>query len=1187
MVMKLHTLLHAALLGTTGLAAAHLLAPSEARAQSNTTGAIQGVVTDKKTGDAMPGVTVVATSPALSQTQTAITDEKGFYKISDLPPGDYLVTFYYADLSVEQSGVHVGVNKASSVFQKIDQGAAGGETIHVTAKAPTIDPTSTTQGITIDKNYLENIPIPGRTFEAALGAAAGSQGDDMGVAFSGSTSLENQYYVDGVNTTGLTYGTVGSPVVNDFIEEIEVITGGYNAEMGRATGGIVNVVTKSGSNEFKGSVWGYWQPGVLTYAAQTTPVNAASIDAVSNLNYDADVGFEVGGPIIKDKLWYFVGVDPRFVAYDVTRTTKTQMDCRVTSGSIVPGIFDAAHGFPNGAPSSSDYPGLSTCNNDYTKAAGKNTPDIDPRTGFYITEPLSEENRTSTGRTYNLLGKINYAATPEHQGQLSVEALPSSGRQDGVYGPAINGGQYSDLVTDVSAKWTSKFNDNKTEVEAVVGWHREYVSTDPLDSTLFGEPLQVLENGDLYNWGKGAFPGVAPTGAETMTTQQGCFGAAEGNKNALFPSLGSAPCPMDTRVYVTGGVGTIQRDTEQREAARVSVTQRVKAAGNHEIKAGIDGENNTSDKARLYSGGEFITNIVNNQEIVVDRWVKLGGDQSLGQPIDPKTGQPDPFYDKICTTAASAVTGGTSAAPSFYCAYLSGQPGSRGTQVQSNTFNWAAYLRDSWQIMPNLTLNAGIRYEDQSLRYASFLQNTVDPLTHVKLGDSAMHLSGNWAPRIGLLYDWTKEGRSKIYGHWGRFFESIPMDINERSFGGETTDEQIWLANGANCGPKDDNIGGPNGKNCGAAGKPYRESLIGASGELIEPGIQAEYMDEWLAGAEYEILDDLKLGVSFQHRAFGRIIEDVSIDGAQTYIIANPHEFSTDEEHKLQSEIDAADPCIPKNMQPAGYVCQKAILQNELTQYKGIRTFDTGRRDYNALQFTMTRRFSKQLYVQASYTYSRTEGNYPGSYSADNGQVDPNISSQFDLIELLANRIGPLPQDRPHYIKLDGYYTFDLKKKGNLTVGVRLRALSGVPINALGSHYLYGNNESFLLPRGEIGRSDFEHGLDMHIGYRRSLSKNMALEFFADLYNVYDRQGTYSVDNTYAEGFKLSSPTMAGVLQNANPVSGGTYSDLIWVKRIDENGAETHEPIGRNPNYRNTSARYAPGYARLGFRLTF
>src|SRR5678815_4237836 len=112
------------------------------------------------------------------------------------------------------------------------------------------------------------------------------------------------------------------------------------------------------------------------------------------------------------------------------------------------------------------------------------------------------------------------------------------------------------------------------------------------------------------------------------------------------------------------------------------------------------------------------------------------------------------------------------------------------------------------------------------------------------------------------------------------------------------------------------------------------------------------------------------------------------------------------------------------------------------------------RRDYNALQLTVSRR-SKQLILQGSYTYSRVTGNYPGLISYDNGQVDPNISSQYDLIELLANRQGALPQDRPHYIKLDGYYVFDFKKAGRATLGWRARALSGVPRNVLAGHPLY------------------------------------------------------------------------------------------------------------------------------------
>src|SRR5690349_20302056 len=103
--MKPRYFLLAIALATTS---AIVLAPTLALAQSTTTGAIQGIVTDKKNGDKLAGVTVVVTSPALSQTQNVITDENGFYKVTDLPPGVYLVTFYYADIQIQKSGVNVG-----------------------------------------------------------------------------------------------------------------------------------------------------------------------------------------------------------------------------------------------------------------------------------------------------------------------------------------------------------------------------------------------------------------------------------------------------------------------------------------------------------------------------------------------------------------------------------------------------------------------------------------------------------------------------------------------------------------------------------------------------------------------------------------------------------------------------------------------------------------------------------------------------------------------------------------------------------------------------------------------------------------------------------------------------------------------------------------------------------------------
>ena len=234
--MKPRSLLLAVLVGGSGTAL-HLIDPNMAHAQSSTTGAITGVIKDKATGDVLPGVTVIVTSPALQQSQSAITDDKGEYKVTDLPVGDYLVTFYFADITVERSGIHVGINTATPVYQDIDQSKAGGEVIHVTRVAPTIDPTSTSQGITLDKNYLQNIPVPGRTFDQMLGAAAGSQGDPVtgGVSFSGSTSLENEYVVDGVNTTGLTFGNKGIMQPHQRLRGIDGF-GGFDGLYGSAGG---------------------------------------------------------------------------------------------------------------------------------------------------------------------------------------------------------------------------------------------------------------------------------------------------------------------------------------------------------------------------------------------------------------------------------------------------------------------------------------------------------------------------------------------------------------------------------------------------------------------------------------------------------------------------------------------------------------------------------------------------------------------------------------------------------------------------------------------------------------------------------------------------------------------------------------------------------------------------------------
>src|SRR5688572_27550762 len=152
------------------------------------------------------------------------------------------------------------------------------------------------------------------------------------------------------------------------------------------------------------------------------------------------------------------------------------------------------------------------------------------------------------------------------------------------------------------------------------------------------------------------------------------------------------------------------------------------------------------------------------------------------------------------------------------------------------------------------------------------------------------------------------------------------MDINDRSFGGEVRYEQQYDA-GEQCGESDAAIGGVDGTNC--AGVPGIDEQLSGSGVLIAPGLKPQYMDELLFGAEYEIADGLKIGVTYQNRRLGRVIEDVSVDGAATYIIANPGEWSRDEERALEEQIAAtADDA------------ERALLEAQLDQYRGIRIFD-------------------------------------------------------------------------------------------------------------------------------------------------------------------------------------------------------------------------------------------------------
>lgn len=283
-----------------------------------TTGAVTGRVTDAQ-GLAVPGAVVTLTGP--QGHKTVVTAADGRYTASLLVPGTYVVRAELQGFkTVQQANVLVRLGQSIDLPLKMEVGGVA-ETVEVTASSPTIDTRSTTVGAVLDSDTLKSIPV-GRRFSDALyvapGVTSSGSAGHANPSMGGGSGLDNQYVVDGVNITNAGYGALGSYSIifgslgngtpYDFVKELQVKTGGYEAEYGQAIGGVVNVVTKSGTNKVIGSAFGYSRP----HGTEGTwkPFESAN-GTVQTLGTDlGDVGVALGGPIMQDKLFYFGAIDP-------------------------------------------------------------------------------------------------------------------------------------------------------------------------------------------------------------------------------------------------------------------------------------------------------------------------------------------------------------------------------------------------------------------------------------------------------------------------------------------------------------------------------------------------------------------------------------------------------------------------------------------------------------------------------------------------------------------------------------------------------------------------------------------------------------------------------------------------------------------------------------------------------------
>lgn len=271
-----------------------------AQAQGVQTGTLTGSVKDKD-GLVLPGVTVTVQSPALQGTQTAVTDGNGIYIVRGLPPGTYTVRFELASFTTVTEGTQVPLGGTATVDAEMGV-AALTEAVTVTAEAPSVL-TAPQGGANYRTEEVNKLATP-RTVQgiAALAPGVTENTPNAGqLTISGAFAYDNVFLVDGVDANDNLFGTPNNLFIEDAIEEVQVLTSGISAEYGRFSGGVINAITKSGSNNFGGSARvNFTNPKWTDETPFEKRNNTTRPDELSQF-YEGTFG----GPIMKDRLWFF------------------------------------------------------------------------------------------------------------------------------------------------------------------------------------------------------------------------------------------------------------------------------------------------------------------------------------------------------------------------------------------------------------------------------------------------------------------------------------------------------------------------------------------------------------------------------------------------------------------------------------------------------------------------------------------------------------------------------------------------------------------------------------------------------------------------------------------------------------------------------------------------------------------